>query len=101
MAKKNLEKTPRSRVREALRRVFLRSRERASAIKRDKHTCQCCGRKASKAKGKEFSVEVHHRDEIYNWDVVIDAVYEQILSMPETLETLCKECHKKQHEQED
>ena len=90
--------TPRSRVRNALRQLWLRSRERASAIKRDGYTCQECHRKQSKAKGKEFQVQVHHKDGI-DWDGVVDIIIERILVHPDKLETVCKECHKKKHEE--
>jgi 5-methylcytosine-specific restriction endonuclease McrA len=92
---KRLLTTPRSRIRSALRQVWLRSRERAAAIKRDQYTCQCCGRKQSRARGKEFDVQVHHKPGIGNWDDVIDSVYREILRDPRELETLCKECHQK------
>lgn len=95
---KKLPNTPRSRVRAALRQVFLRSRERAAALKRESNTCEHCKRKASKAKGKELSVEVHHRSGILNWNEIIDLVYEQLLCDPSLLEVLCKECHDKEHE---
>jgi predicted HNH restriction endonuclease len=95
---KKLPNTPRSRVRAALRQLWLRSRERAAALKREGNTCQICKRKASKAKGKEFSVEVHHIDGICNWDKLIDLVFEQLLCDPSLLEVLCKECHEKEHE---
>ncbi len=72
---KRLPNTPRSTVRAALRQLWLRSRERAAALKRDQYTCQVCGRKQSKAKGKEFDVQVHHKDGIGNWEQVIDSVY--------------------------
>lgn len=90
---KRLPGTPRSRVRNSLRQLWLRSRERAAAIRRDQYTCQSCGRKQSKAVGREFKVEVHHRHGIGNWEAAIDAVYENILCNPEHLETLCPECH--------
>ncbi len=95
---KRLLYTPRSRVRSSLRQLWLRSRERASAIKRDQYTCQSCGRKQSKAKGREFDVQVHHRAGIGNWEQVIDIVYQGILVNPEGLETLCEECHNKKGE---
>jgi 5-methylcytosine-specific restriction endonuclease McrA len=79
-----------------LRMLWLRSKERATAIQRDKYTCQVCGRKQSKAKGKEFKVQVHHKEGIGNWGEVIEKVYEQILPDPEKLQTLCKECHDKE-----
>jgi 5-methylcytosine-specific restriction endonuclease McrA len=94
---KKLPNTPRSRVRSALRQLWLRSRERAAAIKRDKYTCQKCNRKQSKAKGQEFAVQVHHKTGIANWEKVIDNIFEQILCNPEHLETLCEECHGEDH----
>ena len=92
---KKLLTTPRSRVRQSLRQLWLRSRERAAAIKRDQYTCCICGVKQSKAKGKEQKVEVHHKNNIANWEAVIDAVFEYILCDPTHLETLCPNCHQK------
>lgn len=85
--------TPRSRVRSALRQLWLRSRERAAAIKRDHYTCQVCGNKQSKAKGKEFDVQVHHKPGIANWESLIDAVYQYLLCNPDDLVTMCPKCH--------
>jgi len=90
---RRLPSTPRSRVRSALRQLWLRSRERQAAIKRDEYTCQCCGKKQSKAKGKEQSVEVHHKHGIGNWEQVIDIIYREILCNPDNLETVCPDCH--------
>jgi len=95
---KRLPNTPRSKVKAALRRLWLRSRERASALKRDKYTCKC-GKKQSKAKGKEVYVEVHHKEGI-DWETLIDLVYERLLVNPEKLETTCNECHLQLHEKE-
>jgi len=95
MAKK-LPHTPNSQIRSSLRQLFLRSRERASAIKRDKYTCQTCGAKQSKAKGRECKVEVHHLEHIVNWDKLFEAVREYLLCDPELLQVLCVECHKKE-----
>lgn len=94
MDKKRSLSTPRSRVKNSLRQLWLRSRERASAIKRDKYTCQKCGKKQSHAKGKELKVQVHHKKGIGNWEAVIDAIYTYVLCDPASLETLCEECHK-------
>lgn len=85
--------TPRARIKSMLRQLWLRSRERGEAIKRDKYTCQRCGVKQSKKKGQEQKVQVHHKKGIGNWDKVIDSIYEEILCDPEHLETLCPECH--------
>jgi hypothetical protein len=76
--KKSL-RTPKSQIRSALRRLFLRSRERATAIKRDKYT---------------FYVEVHHRKGIMNWEILFEIVYLYLLCHPDDMETLCKKCHK-------
>ena len=93
--------TPRSRVRQALRQVWLRSRERAAALKRDDYSCQVCHRRQSKAKGREFSPEVHHRYGICNWERVIDTVFEEILCDPVNLQTLCKSCHEEAENEPD
>lgn len=92
--------TPRGRVRSALRVVFLRSRERAAALKREKNCCEACGVKASVAKGKEVKVEVHHKANILNWEKIIDLVFEQLLCDPANFEVLCKSCHEKAHGKE-
>ncbi len=88
--------TPRSQVRSALRQLWLRSRERQAALKRDKYTCQECGVKQSKAKGREVKVEVHHVVETLDWDLLLSYIYRHLLCDPRYLETLCKECHEKE-----
>ena len=85
--------TPRSRVKNALRMLWLRSRERAAAIKAADNTCAKCGRKGSKAQGREVKIEVHHLDGI-DWDGVVDIICERVLQDPSRLQVLCKECHK-------
>ena len=89
---KKLSYTPNRRIRSALRQLWLRSRERAEAIKRDKYTCQICARKQSKAKGKEFKVTVHHKDGI-DWTGLCDLIRERLLQTPDKLVTLCEEHH--------
>lgn len=89
---KKLEYTPRSVIRHALRQIFMRSRERQGALKRDQYTCQRCFRKQSKAKGREFSVEVHHLKQ-HDMDKLIDLIYELLLHTSADLITLCPECH--------
>lgn len=88
--------TPRSQVRSALRRLWLRSRERQAALKRDGYACQECKRKQSKAKGREFKVEVHHVEGICNWNLMLEYITKHLLCDPRFLETLCNECHRKQ-----
>ena len=92
---KRLPYTPRSRIRSALRQLFLRSRERAAAMKRDGYTCQGCGVKQSRAKDREVYVEVHHKEGVENWEALFDAVYKYLLCDPRGMETLCKKCHNK------
>ena len=89
--------TPKTTVRNALRQIWLKSRERAAALKRDNYTCQSCMRKQTLAKGKEFKVHVHHKDNI-NWDGLVDLIKERLLQTPDRLTTLCKECHDKEHD---
>ena len=78
-----------------LRQMWLRSQERAYALKRDGYTCQSCGVKKSVKKGHEQKVVVHHKEGIGNWDKVIELIRLEILCNPEHLETLCPDCHKK------
>lgn len=92
--------TPRSKVRAALRLLWLRSRERAECLKLDKYTCRGCGAKQSRAKGREVYVEVHHQNGVENWERVIDLVYESLLCRPDDLITLCTHCHDKLHDKE-
>lgn len=87
--------TPRSRIRSALRQVFLRSRERAAVLKEAEYTCGC-GAKQSKAKDREVSVNVHHKTGIDNWNAIINAVYDQLLNKDD-MEVLCKTCHDAEH----
>jgi len=90
---KKLPYTPNSQIKAALRKLWLRSRERAAALKRDGYTCQKCHRKQSKANGKEFAVEVHHKEGVLNWGELYAAIHEYLLCNEKHLETLCKECH--------
>lgn len=94
---RKLPTTPRSRVRSALRQVWLRSRERAAALKAAGNCCARCGVKASKAKGREVSVQVHHRNGIEAWEAIIDLVFAELLASPPLLKVMCTECHKVEH----
>ena len=95
--KKDTTRTPRSKVKNAIRQLWLRSRERATALKNAKYTCEYCNRKQSKAKGKELKVEVHHAHGI-DWDGIVDLIIERVLQRPDDYIVLCKDCHKKEHE---
>lgn len=88
--------TPRSRVKSALRVVWLRSRERSACLKASGNKCQQCGVKASKSKGREVSLEVHHIDGI-DWTGIVDSIFKAMLPDPSRLEALCHKCHDKRH----
>lgn len=93
---KKLPTTPRSKVRAALRALFLRSRERAAAIKRENNTCEVCGKKGSQAKGKEVKINVHHNNGS-GIDAIIDEVFRRLLCDPKHFTVLCKDCHDDVH----
>jgi len=91
--------TPNSQIRNSLRQLWLRSRERSQAIKREHNTCQRCGAKGSVARGREVKIEVHHKGVgVANWEAVILAIRQHLLTDPSNLEVLCFECHKDETE---
>lgn len=96
---RKLPHTPASRIRSALRILWLRSRERNTALKNAGHACECCGVKASTAKGRECKLEVHHRDGI-DWDGLCDLIRSRVLHSPDRLAVLCKDCHADIHGEE-
>lgn len=94
-------KTGDGQIRSALRLMFLRSRERSAAIRRDKSTCQVCSAKGSAAKGRKVKLEVHHTAEgDINWERIFEVIRQELLCTPEGMVTLCKPCHKKTHHPE-
>lgn len=96
---KRLPYTPNSKIRQAIRgNIWLRSRERAKALKDSGYCCEKCGIKQSRAKGREVKVEVHHKDGI-DWQGLIDMIRERLLSGD--LEVLCKKCHDDEHKERD
>lgn len=96
----SLKVTPDGRIRSHLRKLWMTSRERSSALKREGYCCERCGVKQSRAKGREVAVEVHHSNRITNWQEIIAVVRENLLTSPDNLEVLCKQCHKEHHENE-
>jgi 5-methylcytosine-specific restriction endonuclease McrA len=85
-----------------LRLLWLHSRERREALKRDTNTCVKCGKKAyKKTKNKkvieELKVIVHHKKGIHSWEKIIDLIYRDVLCELDKLETLCTDCHDKEH----
>ena len=93
MMGKKLPYTPNSQIKSALRQLWLRSRERAATLKRDQYTCISCGKKQSRAKGKEVFVEVHHKYGVLNWNEIYNSIRKNLLCDPSNMETLCKDCH--------
>jgi predicted HNH restriction endonuclease len=99
MAKKTRPKkppTPKTIVRNALRKLWLQSRERSAALRRESYTCERCGLKQSKAKGREVKVNVHHKNGV-DWGDLVDLVFERLLQTADDLEVLCVDCHDKEH----
>ena len=96
MGKKSLN-TPRSQIRHALRLLFMKSRERQATVKRDKNTCQHCGKKGSVAKGKEVRIECHHINNI-QWEKILDYIQRHLLVDPKDMICLCHDCHEKETE---
>lgn len=92
---KKLLYTPNTTIRHALRQLFLRSRERAAVLKRDNYSCSKCGKKQSRAKGKEVYVEVHHISGVKNWEEMINQIRKFLLNEKD-LQCLCKDCHKEE-----
>jgi hypothetical protein len=95
---RRLPSTPRSKVKQALRRLSLQSRERTQALKLAGYCCARCGIKQSRAQGREVYVEAHHRSGGIPWERLIDLVFELLLVPPEEWEILCKECHEGEHD---
>lgn len=85
--------TEKARIVQALRQLFLRSRERQAALKRENYTCQKCKVKRSTKKGFEVKIQVHHKKGILNWDKLVEEVRKDLLCNPEHFEVLCKKCH--------
>lgn len=91
--------TTNSRIRSALRQLWMRSRERAEALKAAKYSCCKCGKKQSRAKGREVYVEVHHKRGV-DWDGLFDDVRGRLIHPPEDYDVLCYECHQIEHKKE-
>lgn len=90
--------TPRSRITNTLRRLWLYSRERAEALKLQDRRCQVCGVRESKARDNVQKIEVHHIDGIDVWHEIAELIYAKLLVPPDKLECLCPEHHKEKHE---
>jgi len=87
--------TPPSIIKHLLRLAWLQSRERRECLRLAGYTCQTCGKKHSRAKGREVTVECHHQDGI-DWDELVRIVKERLFQTPDRLQALCVECHKKE-----
>ena len=97
--KKKRTETPRGLIVTTLRKLFMWSPERNAALARDDKTCQVCGKRESKAKGKECSIQVHHIQEgDINWDRIERVIRAELLCPAEMLICLCKEHHKECHQ---
>ena len=90
-------RTTRSAIKSALRLLWLRSRERSTALKLASYQCEECGIKQSTAKGKEVRLEVHHLEDAIDWNKMIDYLQRHLLCSPDNLEVLCQKCHYERH----
>jgi 5-methylcytosine-specific restriction endonuclease McrA len=92
-----MNRTPRSRIKGMLRQIFLKSTERANALKKTQYKCSKCGMKASVKKGSEVKLEVDHIEGINIWNELISLIEDELLCVgsPEKLQPLCRECHQK------
>ena len=86
--------TPNSRIRQALRILWMRSRERAAALKATNYCCAYCGVKQSVAKGHEVRLDVHHLDPV-QWEGLFDDIRRRLLHNPDRLAPACEKCHDK------
>jgi predicted HNH restriction endonuclease len=86
--------TPRSKIRSALRQLWMRSRERAAALKGTGYCCAECGIKQSVAKGREVKMQVHHDPQI-DWDGIAEIIETRILRANQY--PLCEKCHAEAH----
>lgn len=89
MGRKKLPVTPVAQIKSALRRLWLRSRERSAALKRDHYTCQECNKKQKKG---EVKVEVDHKW-LIRWAEIIKYIRQELLVDPLYLQVLCTDCH--------
>ena len=85
--------TPHYHIERALRLMWMKSRERAWALKRDSYACVKCGKKKSEKRGYEQKIEVHHKKGDINWEAMIKEIRKELLCNPDELECLCPECH--------
>ena len=96
MPKKNTRQTPDGVIRNALRRLWMMSRERSCALRRESYCCEHCGVKNSRAKGKEVRVIVHHK-KLIDWKLVFAVLRDELIPDPDELICLCDDCHKAEH----
>lgn len=98
---KKLDYTPSSKIVHAVRAMSMRSREFAEARKNTANSCCICGRKQSKAKGREVAIHIHHGTHRPIWERVVRAIRQEVLQTPGILWPICRECHENIHKQEE
>ena len=94
---KKLPYTPNSKIRQALRILWLRSRERSTALRNTGYRCSMCGVKQSVAKGREVKLAVHHCKPV-DWDGLFADIRKRLLHDPKDLAPVCYSCHDELHE---
>ena len=93
---RRLPHTPSSHIRNALRSLTMRCRERQAARKASGYRCSECGAKHSRAAGRPVTVEAHHTRPP-NWERVIRVIREELLQTADAWQPLCSTCHDRKH----
>lgn len=94
---KRVEYTPDAKIKNVLHQLFMRSRERAKALKRTGYKCTACGAKQTHRKDCKLSLHVHHANKIA-WKSLIEEVRKTLLCDSDLMIPLCPDCHAKEHE---
>ena len=94
-ARKNQRKTPKSKIKSLLQRLFLWSRERGYVVKTGTALCQNCG----SDQGRKKDMHVHHVKPT-DWQRIYDIIYQELLVPPEEMVLICKNCHSELHKRE-
>jgi 5-methylcytosine-specific restriction endonuclease McrA len=87
-------KKPKNKIRgytvAALRRIWTWTPEYREARKRDEYKCIKCG--------STDKTNLHHTSGKINWEKIMKLLYKELYVSADNLKTLCKKCHKEEHD---